>query len=64
MNDNKDAILLLDLKIEKYERTLTAVLEHLVDNNPTGTEREIVKEQRILYTIFRNELIDMRNALK
>jgi hypothetical protein len=62
--ENSSAVLLLNLEIEKYERCVTAVLEYIVDKNPTKDNLLLAKEQRILYTQFRDRLIDMRDALK
>lgn len=54
-----------------FERTdvrlchhFTACLEYIVDKKPKGNDLLIVQEQRILYTKFREELIEMKNALK
>lgn len=64
MKENESAIFLLDLKIESYGFTIKACLEYLVDKKPKGENLIRVQEQRILYTKFRDELIDMRDALK
>lgn len=62
-NENP-AIFLLDLKIESYNRTIIACLEYMVDKKPKGDDLLLVKEQRILYTKFRDELLEMKNALR
>jgi len=64
MENNDSAILLLNLKIESYNFTILSCLEYLVDKKPKGSNLLLVKEQRLLYTKFRDELIEMRDALK
>lgn len=64
MKENETAILLLNLKIESYNYAILACLEYIVDKKPKGDDLILVGEQRILYTKFRDELTEMRDALK
>lgn len=55
--------MLLTLKIESYDIAIRSCLEYLIDKKPKGKDLILVKEQRILYTQFRDELTAMKTAL-
>lgn len=57
-------VFLFDEKIEKYDRFVTGILKYIVDKKPKGKNLLLCKEQRLLYEEFRDELINMRNAIK
>lgn len=56
--------LILNIHIDKYDRAIKGCLEYMIDKNPKGDDLLLVKEQRILYTEFRDELIEIKNAFR
>lgn len=56
--------LIIQLRIDYYDRCIFGCLEALADNNPQGDELLLLREQRILYTMFRDDLVKIKNALR
>lgn len=48
-------------KIDYYDRCIVSCLEYIADKKPRGKDLLLLKEQRILYIQFRDELINIRN---
>lgn len=56
--------LILNIHIGKYDRAINACLEYIVDKKPKGDDLLLVKEHRLLYTQFRDELVEIKNAFR